>query len=120
VRDVHRGTAYELVTDTRGTFTFPQGSYRRRAIGFIEGEGPQVIGKDFSADGTAARVDWNKVWDAKIPGGREVVAGKTVKTGSIESDLAVPESMYYWQGGLQVTFDAGVLKIAGGLNAVKR
>jgi hypothetical protein len=120
VRYVHRGTAYELVTDARGAFTFPQGSYRRRAIGFIEGEGPQVIGRDFSADGTAAKVDWNKVWDSKIQGGKEVMAGKTAKTGTITDDSAVPESMYYWQGSLQATFDAGVLKIAGGLDAVKR
>jgi len=120
VRYVHRGTAYELVTDASGKFTFPQGNYRRRAIGFIEGEGPQVISKDFSADGTAAKVDWNKVWDEKIAGGKEVAAGKPAKTGAITSDNGVPEAMFGWDGSLQVTFDAGVLKIAGGLNAVKR
>jgi hypothetical protein len=120
VRYVHRGTAYELVTDGSGKFTFPQGNYRRRAIGFIEGEGPQVISKDFSADGTAAKVDWNKVWDEKIAGGKEVVAGKAAKTGTITNDNGVPEAMFGWDGGLQVTFDAGVLKIVGGLNAVKR
>jgi len=120
VRYVHRGTAYELVTDASGKFNFPQGSYRRRAIGFIEGAGPQVIAKDFSADGTAAKVDWNKVWDGKVAGGKEVMAGKSAKTGDIVDDSAVPESMFYWQGSLQATFDAGVLKIAGGLNAVKR
>jgi hypothetical protein len=120
VRYVHRGTAYELVTDASGKFTFPQGSYRKRAIGFIEGEGPQVISKDFSADGTAAKVDWNKVWDEKIAGGKEVVAGKAAKTGPIAPDNVVPESFFYWDGSLQVTFDAGVLKIVGGLNAVNR
>lgn len=119
-RYVHRGTAYELVTDASGKFNFPDGSYRKRVIGFIEGEGPQVISKDFSTDGTAAKVDWNKVWDDKVPGGKDVVAGKPAKTGAIAPDNVVPESMFYWQGSLQATFDAGVLKIAGGLNAVKR
>jgi hypothetical protein len=120
VRYVHRGTAYELVTDANGKFTFPEGKYRRRPIGFIEGEGPQVLHKDFSPDGSAAKVDWNKVWDASVAGGKEVVAGKPAKTGAITPDVALPESMFYWEGSLQVSFDANVLKIAGGLNAVKR
>jgi hypothetical protein len=120
VRYVHRGTAYELVTDASGRFTFPEGQYRRRAIGFIEGEGPQVLHRDFSPDGTAAKVNWSKVWDAGVPGGKEVVAGKPAKTGPIAADTAVPESMYYWEGSLQATFEANVLKIAGGLSAVKR
>ena len=120
IRYVHRGTAYELVTDASGKFAFPQGDYRRRAIGFIEGEGPQVLHRDFSPDGTAAKVNWNKVWDASIPGGKEVMAGKPAKTGAITPDTAVPESMFYWEGSLQVSFDANVLKIVGGLNAVKR
>ena len=120
VNDVHRGTAYQVVTDASGKFDFPKGAYRKRSIGYIEGEGPQVLHKDFFADGTAAKVDWNKVWDEKIPGGKEVVAGKPGKTGAIAPDKAVPESMFYWNGSLQVSFDAGVLRIAGGLNAVKR
>lgn len=120
VRYVHRGTAYELVTDANGKFTFPEGQYRRRAIGFIEGEGPQVLHKDFSADGTAAKVNWAKVWDASVAGGKEIVAGKPAKTGAITPDTAVPESMFYWTGSLQVSFEANVLKIAGGLDAVKR
>ena len=120
VRYVHRGTAYELVTDASGKFVFPQGPYRKRAIGFIEGEGPQVLHKDFSPDGSAAKVDWNRVWDDKVAGGKEIVAGKPAKTGAIAPDTDVAESMFYWNGSLQVTFDANVLKIVGGLNAVKR
>lgn len=120
VRYVHRGTAYELLTDASGKFVFPQGPYRKRAIGSIEGEGPQVLHKDFSPDGSAAKVDWNKVWDAKVPGGKEVVAGKPAKTGVIGPDTDVPESMFYWSGSLQVSFEGGVLKIVGGLSAVKR
>ena len=116
----HRGTAYQLITDASGNFNFPDGNYRRRVIGSIEGEGPQVVARDFSPDGTAARVDWAKVWNDQIPAGKEVVAGKPAKTGPIVSDAAVPDSMYYWAGSLQVTFEAGVLKINGGLNAVKR
>ncbi len=120
VNFAHRGTAYQLVTDASGKFNFPDGVYRSRAIGYIEGEGPQVIHRDFSADGTAAKIDWVKVWDNKIADGKEVVAGKPAKTGAIRLDGAVPDSMFYWTGSLQVTFDASVLRIAGGLNAVKR
>ena len=120
VRYVHRGTAYELVSDASGKFIFPDGQYRRRAIGFIEGEGPQVLHRDFSPDGTAAKVNWAKVWDASIAGGKEVVAGKPAKTGAITPDTPVPESMFYWEGSLQASFEGNVLKISGGLNAVKR
>jgi hypothetical protein len=120
VRYTHRGIAYELVTDATGKLVFPNGKYRMRGIGFIVGAGPQVIHKDFSSDGTAAKVDWNKVWDAAIPGGKEIAAGNATKTGTIGPDGAVAESMYYWDGALQATFDKNVLKISGGLNAVKR
>ncbi len=120
MRYVHRGTAYELVTDNAGKLAFPNGAFRKRAIGFIVGEGPQVLHKDFSSDGTAAKTDWNKVWDSKIAGGKEIAAGNAAKTGVIGPDTAVAESMYYWEGTLQATFDKNVLKIIGGLNAIKR
>jgi hypothetical protein len=108
------------VTDTAGKFVFPNGSYRSRGIGFIVGAGPQVLHKDFSSDGTAAKTDWNKVWDAAIPGGKEIAEGNATKTGTIRPDTTVAESMYCWDGALQATFDKNVLKIPCGLNAIKR
>ena len=120
VRYAHRGTAYELASDKTGKFVFPNGNYRKRGIGFIVGAGPQVLHKDFSSDGTAEKVDLNKVWDSKIAGGKEIAAGNATKTGVIGPDTAVADSMYYWSGTLQGTFDKNVLKISGGLNAIKR
>jgi len=120
VQYVHRGTAYKLVTDKNGKFTFPKGDFVRRPIGFIQGTNPQVIHTDFSADGSAAKVNWAKVWDAKIPGGKEIKAGVATKTGEITDDNGVADAMYSWNGELQVTFDKNILKISGGLTAVKR
>ncbi len=120
VRYVHRGTAYEIQTDKTGKLEFPNGTFRKRVVGFIAGEGPQVISKDFSSDGTAAKVDWSKVWDDKIASGKEIASGNAAKTGAIASDTADPASMYFWSGALQCTFDKNVLKISGGLNVTKR
>jgi hypothetical protein len=120
VQYVHRGTAYKLVTDKNGKFTFPKGDFVRRPIGFIQGTNPQVIHTDFSADGSAEKVNWAKVWDAKIPGGKEIKAGVATKTGEITDDNGVADAMYSWNGELQVTFDKNILKISGGLTAVKR
>ncbi len=116
----HRGTAYQLVTDRNGRFTFPNGEYRKRTVGFIQGEGPQVVSRDFSSDGTAAKIDWNKVWNSGIAGGKPVTSGSDKKTGNIESDGAAADSMFYWDGALQVALDRNLLKVSGGLNAVKR
>ncbi len=120
VQYVHRGTAYKLETDPQGRFTFPKGNYVRRTIGFIQGENPQVISTDFSSDGTAARVDWKKVWNPSVPGGKEIKAGVPTKTGAITDDNGVEDAMFQWQGTLQVSFERNILKINGGLTAVKR
>lgn len=120
VQYVHRGTAYKLVTDKNGKFTFPRGNFARRTIGFIQGSNPQVIHTDFSADGTAAKVNWAKVWDAKIPGGKEIKDGVITKTGTILDDNGVADAMYSWNGELQVTFEKNILKISGGLTANKQ
>jgi hypothetical protein len=120
IRYSHRGTAYEIVTDSSGKLSFPDNDCRRRPVGFIQGEGPQVLHRDFSSDGTAAKVDWRKVWDAGIKGGKEIKAGVATKTGDIAKDGAAPDSMYTWQGSLQVTLDRNVLKIVGGLTVAKR
>ncbi len=120
IQYAHRGTGYKLVTDASGKLTFPKGNYVRRPIGFIQGAGPQVLSTDFSADGTAAKVDWSKVWNASIAGGKEIKAGVATKTGNILDDNGVAEAMFGWDGTLQVTFDKNILKIVGGLNAVKK
>jgi hypothetical protein len=60
------------------------------------------------------------VWDANIAGGKKIKAGVATKTGEITDDNGVADAMYSWNGELQVTFDKNILKIAGGLTAVKR
>jgi len=120
IQFVHRGTAYKLATDAAGVLAFPLANVQRRAIGYIKGAGPQVISADFSADGTAATVDWAKVWDKAIAGGKEIAAGVPNKTGDIVSDGPAAAAMYYWVCKLQVTLDGSILKIAGGLGSVKR
>lgn len=119
IQYAHRGTAYKLVTDKAGKFSFPKGDFVRRPIGFIQGAGPQVIGSDFSSNGTADKIDWAKVWNASIPGGKEIKAGVKNVTGTITDDNGVAEAMFKWEGTLQVTLDKNILKIVGGLTAVK-
>lgn len=119
VQYIHRGTAYKLVTDKNGKFSFPKGDYTRRAVGFIQGAGPQVISTDFSANGSSATANWAKIWDPKTPDGKEIKAGVANKTGKITDDNGVADGMFKWEGELQVTLNGSILKIAGGLNAVK-
>lgn len=116
----HRGTAYQLVSDGNGRFVFPNGQYRKRTIGYIQGAGPQVISRDFSSDGTAARIDWARVWNSSTPDGRVVTQGVDRRTGPIVDDLASADAMYAWEGTLQASFRRNVLTIQGGLNAVER
>jgi hypothetical protein len=120
IQYVHRGTAYRLVTDKAGKLSFPKGDYSRRPIGYIQGAGPQVLSGDFSADGSSAKVDWKKVWDPKTPSGKEIKAGVAAKTGPIADDNGVEDAMFGWTGSLQASFDGKILKISGGLNAVKK
>jgi hypothetical protein len=120
IQYVHRGTAYMIVTDKSGKINMKNGIFKKRPIGYIKGEGPQVLSTDFSSNGTAAKIDWNKVWDDKIPGGKEITSGVTNKTGMISPDTTAADSMFYWDGDLQVTFDKNILKISGSLTPVKR
>jgi hypothetical protein len=120
IQFAHRGTAYKIVTDRSGKINFPDGTFQKRAIGYIVGGGPQVISRDFSRNGTAAGIDWDKVWNAGIAGGKAVDSSSDKKTGNIVNDLADPSSMYYWKGALDTTFSRNVLTISGGLDAVKR
>jgi hypothetical protein len=120
VQYTHRGTAYRMITDTKGMLSFPAGEFEKRAIGYISGGGPQVISTDFSADGTSATVDWEKVWSSKVAGGKIVTEGVDRKTGDIVPDTAKSDSMYYFDGNLQVSLDNDVLTIEGFLTAVPR
>ncbi len=118
IRYIHRGTANELTTDKTGKLVFPGVTVQARKIGFIAGAGPQVISAEFSADGTAATVDWAKVWDAKIAGGK-VIGTSTQKTGDITPDAATSDLIGY-EGALQLTFDGIILKMAGVLNILRK
>jgi len=120
IQYTHRGTAYRLVTDSRGRLNFPDGEFHQRKVGYIVGGGPQVISRDFSSNGTADRIDYDKVWDTSVAGGTVIDSSRADKTGDVVADVAVADSMFYWDGALQVTLDRNILQISGGLNAVKR
>jgi hypothetical protein len=120
VQFTHRGTAYRIMTDKNGKLSFPNGSFESRAIGYIKGGGPQVISTDFSADGTAATVDYAKVWDSSVAGGKIITEGVANKTGDIAKNVASADSMYYFGGTLDASLAGGILKIAGALTAVPR
>jgi len=120
VQYCHRGTAYRLVTDRNGRFNFPNGSYESRVIGFIQGAEPQVIAKDFSSNMSAERIDWRKVWDDRIAGGKEIKKGVSTRTGNIAVDNVTSDAYFYWEGSLQVTIERNILRVSGGLNAINR
>ncbi|MDR2479330.1 MAG: hypothetical protein LBD48_08465 [Treponema sp.] len=118
---VHMGVAYRIQTDKNGCISFPRGSYVMRTIGYLtDFSRPQVISIDFSADNTAANVDWKKVWDSSIPSGKVVTTGIDAKTGPIQNDYGDMMAMFNWDGTLQVTFENSVLGIKGTLRPVKR
>jgi len=115
---IHRGTANEVTTDKTGKLVFPGATFMARKVGYIAGEGPQVISTDFSPDGTAAKADWAKIWDKNVAGGK-VIGTTTNKTGDITPDVATSELLGY-EGALQFTFDGKVLKISGELKILKK
>lgn len=112
VRFIHRGTAYEFSTDAKGQLALPTTAVKTRVIGTTDNK---TISTDFSSDGTVAKVDWKKVWDASIVDGKQV-GSSTVKTGKIGSDVAT-SNVYVWSGILQFTFDGKILKVTGDLSA---
>ena len=117
----HRGTAYKIVTDAQGRVTLPKGNYVKRTVGYIAGANPQVISPDFSSDGTAAKIDWAKVWDAKTPSGKAITgpnAPANAKTGAIVNDWE-DSSIFHFAGPLQFAFDGKILKINGTLKAAR-
>ncbi len=120
IQYTHRGTAYRMITDSNGRLVFPNGQFQSRKVGYISGGNPQVISRDFSRNGTAGRVDYDKVWDPGVRGGTVIDSSRDDTTGDIVADVAASDSMFYWEGTLQATLNRGVLSISGGLNAVKR
>ena len=114
VRYVHRGTAYEIVTDKTGALVLPTTTVRMRKIGHSDNQ----IHADFSSNGKASGVDWAKVWNASIADGKQV-GSTTSKTGKIAPDVADSE-FFVLAGTLKFTFAGNILKIAGELNAVKK
>jgi hypothetical protein len=116
----HRGAAYRIQTDKNGNIGFPRGNYVTRVIGYIQGAGPQVISRDFSPDGTAARIDWKKVWDPTVPPGQLVAQGNETRTGPIQNDYGDMMAMFNWDGVLTVQVEQSVLTIKGVLRPVKR
>jgi hypothetical protein len=125
IQYVHRGVAYGIVTDNTGKINLgpsgPTGSTQlyQRTIGYIQGAGPQVLHTDFSADGTAAKVDFGKVWNASVSSDKNI--GNTQnKTGPRISDSPDNGSLFYWSGVLQTSFSDNILKISGTLKANKR
>lgn len=120
IQYAHRGTAYQITTDKKGNLAFPDGAFRKRAIGYIKSGAPQVISTDFSSDKTSATVDWAKAWNANVKSGTVVTEGVDKKTGDIAANGADPKSMYFFDGTLNVTLVNNILKIDGFLTAVKR
>jgi len=114
IRFVHRGTAYEIVTEAGGKLTMPTTSVRMRTIGSTD----NIIHTDFSPTGKVPNVDWAKVWNMGIADGK-TVGTTTVKTGKIIKDVATSE-MFVWTGAYQFSFDGKILKIAANLDAMKK
>ena len=116
----HRGIAYRVRTDRHGNFTFPRGDYERRTIGWIRGAGPQVLSRDFSANGTSATLDWRRVWDTNVPSGTVITTGEDFRTGPVQSDFGDMMAMFNWDGTLAVRLEGDILTIQGTLRPVKR
>ena len=118
VRYIHRGTANEVITDTNGKLVFPGATFKARKVGYIVGEGPQVIASDFYVDDMNTKVDWEKVWDTSIKGGK-AIGSSGQKTGDIVADLANSDLVSY-DGALQFAFDGKILTIKGELKINKK
>jgi hypothetical protein len=114
IRYIHRGTAYDIVTDATGKLALPATTIRKRVIG----DTANNLHTDFSSTGKTANVDWAKVWDTSIASGK-TVGTTTVKTGDVATDVAT-SAMFLWTGAYQFTFDGKILKIAASLDAVKQ
>ncbi len=113
IRFVHRGTAFEVLTDAAGKLMLPSTAVRYRVIGHTD----NTISTDFSPTGKTVDVDWKKVWDAAIPDGKAIGTTGT-KTGKITQDLAT-SNIFVWTGAYQFAFDGKILRLYAGLDAKK-
>jgi hypothetical protein len=113
LRFVHRGTAFEIVTDAAGRLSLPATGMKTRKIGHTD----NTISADFSATGKIADVDWKKVWDTSIADGKPIGAAPA-KTGKITADTATSD-MFQWAGACQFAYDGKILKISAALDAKK-
>ena len=98
IQYVHRGTAYRFTTDSKGILSLPGGKFESRKIGT-----PQELEAEFTSDGTAQGVDFNKVF-----------------TKDVQWAGASKDAMYLWDGDLKVALENDVLSIKGVLTAVKQ
>jgi hypothetical protein len=114
IRYVHRGTAYEIVTNAAGKLPLPTTAVKMRKIGHTD----NTIHPDFSSNGKPSGVDWKKVWDTSIADGK-TVGSTTSKTGKVGADVATSD-MFVWQGDFQFAFDGTYLRLFAGLDAVKK
>lgn len=98
IQYVHRGTAFRFITDKNGILSLPDGKMDSRKIGT-----PQELEAEFTSDGTAMGLDFEKVWSSNVsPSGADA------------------DSMYFWDGDLQVGLEGDILTIKGVLTAVHR
>jgi hypothetical protein len=115
VRFIHRGTAFEFVTDKAGHLALPTTAVKSRVIGTTDNK---IIHSDFSTTGKVADVNWSKVWDASIADGKQL-GTTTVKTGKIVIDAANSD-IYVWTGTVQFAFDGNILRAFAALDAKKK
>jgi len=113
IQYAHRGTAMKIVTDKKGKLDLEKGTQLKRTIGFTTGES-QTFGTDFAPSGTISDINFAKVWDTKIAGGKEV--GK-VKTSDIMPDTAASKTAFV--GTVQFTLKGDILNIKAELNMKK-
>ncbi len=113
VRTIHRGTAYEFVTDKAGKLKLPTNNVKMRVIGTTDNK---MIGADFGTSVTD--INWTKIWDKNIADG-QVVGTSKVKTGKIGVDNANSE-LWYWAGDVQFAFDGKILKVFAALDVKKK
>ena len=116
IQYLHRGNAFKLTTDKDGKFQLPVGDFLTRKIGYIDDKVGNIIGTDFSKDGTVAGIDWAKVWDASVADGKVINNVAAQKTGKIVVDKGVSD-IYLWEGALQVTLNGTAVTVKGDLNA---
>ena len=113
IRFIHRGTAFEVLTDATGKLALPSTMMKFRKIGHTD----NVISTDFSPSGKTIDVDWKKVWDTTIADGK-VIGTTTSKTGKVTQDLAT-STFFVWSGAYQFAFDGKLLKLSAALDAKK-